>query len=126
MLAAWVGTSTAASSATSASVAPNPTMRQQKLGRRPPGETTPGSRYWGACSSHRPLAVTPSASSSCEPRPTTRSSKACGSSSTDVMVKDAAAIDLYERLGWRRIGTAEHDNGQGANYPAYLYVSPDS
>jgi GNAT superfamily N-acetyltransferase len=42
----------------------------------------------------------------------------------DVMAKDATAIALYERLGWTRIGTAEHDNGHGATFPAYLYVSP--
>ena len=42
----------------------------------------------------------------------------------DVMEKDAAAIRLYERLGWRRIGTTSHDSGRGENVPAYCYVSP--
>jgi len=27
----------------------------------------------------------------------------------DVMTKDVAAIALYERLGWRRIGTTQHE-----------------
>jgi GNAT superfamily N-acetyltransferase len=42
----------------------------------------------------------------------------------DVMTKDAAAIKLYERLGWQRIGTTDHDNGHGDTIPAYCYVSP--
>ena len=42
----------------------------------------------------------------------------------DVMTKDAAAIRLYERLGWYRIGTTEHDNGRGRLVPAICYVSP--
>lgn len=42
----------------------------------------------------------------------------------DVMTKDAAAIKLYERLGWRRIGQTEHDNGHGTTVPAYCYVAP--
>lgn len=42
----------------------------------------------------------------------------------DVMAKDAAAIKLYERLGWRRIGQTEHDNGHGTTVPAYCYVAP--
>lgn len=42
----------------------------------------------------------------------------------DVMTKDAAAIRLYERLGWRRIGTTEHDNGRGSLVPAICFVSP--
>ncbi|WP_197320592.1 GNAT family N-acetyltransferase [Saccharomonospora sp. NB11] len=41
----------------------------------------------------------------------------------DVMEKDQAAIRLYERLGWRRIGVTEHDSGHGL-VPAYCYVSP--
>jgi len=42
----------------------------------------------------------------------------------DVMEKDAAAIRLYERLGWRRISTTWHDSGRGEDVPAYCYVSP--
>jgi GNAT superfamily N-acetyltransferase len=42
----------------------------------------------------------------------------------DVMTKDTAAINLYERLGWRRIGTTDHDNGRGETIPAYCYVGP--
>ena len=42
----------------------------------------------------------------------------------DVMAKDTAAIAIYERLGWQRIGTAMHDTGHGTEVPAYLYVSP--
>ncbi|NMI00863.1 GNAT family N-acetyltransferase [Pseudonocardia acidicola] len=42
----------------------------------------------------------------------------------DVMTKDHTAITLYERLGWQRIGTADHDNGKGQTVPAYCYVSP--
>ena len=42
----------------------------------------------------------------------------------DVMTKDTAAIRLYERLGWLRIGTTEHDNGHGQLIPAHCYVSP--
>ena len=42
----------------------------------------------------------------------------------DVMTKDAAAIRLYERLDWRRIGTTKHDDGHGHAIDAYCYVSP--
>ena len=42
----------------------------------------------------------------------------------DVMAKDAAAIKLYERLGWRRIGMTDHDDGHGDAVPAYCYTSP--
>lgn len=42
----------------------------------------------------------------------------------DVMAKDAAATRLYERLGWRRIGTAQHADGSGRLVPAICYVSP--
>ena len=31
---------------------------------------------------------------------------------------------LYERLGWRRIGTTKHDDGHGNAIDAYCYVSP--
>jgi ribosomal protein S18 acetylase RimI-like enzyme len=42
----------------------------------------------------------------------------------DVMAKDSAAIALYERLGWRRIGTTNHDDGRGNTIPAYCFASP--
>lgn len=41
----------------------------------------------------------------------------------DVMTKDRTAIRLYERLGWRPLGTTEHDSGHGL-VPAVCYVSP--
>lgn len=42
----------------------------------------------------------------------------------DVMAKDAAAIKLYERTGWQRIGSTQHDDGHGHPIAAYCYVSP--
>lgn len=42
----------------------------------------------------------------------------------DVMNKDTAAIRLYERLGWTRIGTAVHRYGNGQEILAYCYVAP--
>lgn len=42
----------------------------------------------------------------------------------DVITKDEAAIALYERLGWRRLGTADHDGGQGNTVLAYCYIGP--
>ncbi|MER7576503.1 GNAT family N-acetyltransferase [Streptomyces sp. NPDC126514] len=42
----------------------------------------------------------------------------------DVMVKDASAIRLYERLGWRKIGETNHHFGSGETIPAVCYVSP--
>ncbi|MFC8565418.1 GNAT family N-acetyltransferase [Streptomyces sp. NPDC057245] len=42
----------------------------------------------------------------------------------DVMEKDAAAIRLYERLGWRKIGETIHHFGSGETIPAVCYVSP--
>jgi GNAT superfamily N-acetyltransferase len=42
----------------------------------------------------------------------------------DVMTKDAAAIRLYDRLGWQRIGTTQHDDGHGHAIDAYCYSSP--
>ncbi|MFE7383479.1 GNAT family N-acetyltransferase [Streptomyces zhihengii] len=42
----------------------------------------------------------------------------------DVMVKDASAIRLYERLGWRKIGETVHHFGSGETIPAVCYVSP--
>lgn len=42
----------------------------------------------------------------------------------DVMTKDAAAIHLYERLGWRKIGETLHPFGNGKTSPAVCYVAP--
>ncbi|MEV4502717.1 GNAT family N-acetyltransferase [Streptomyces klenkii] len=42
----------------------------------------------------------------------------------DVMTKDAAAMRLYERLGWRRIGEATHHFGDGQSTRAVCYVAP--
>ncbi|WP_424861984.1 GNAT family N-acetyltransferase [Streptomyces sp. MMS24-I29] len=44
----------------------------------------------------------------------------------DVMAKDSAAIRLYERLGWRRIGRIDHEFGNGCTVDALAYVSPES
>lgn len=41
----------------------------------------------------------------------------------DVMAKDQAAIRLYERIGWHRIGTTSHDSGHG-EVLALCYLSP--
>ncbi|GLZ48075.1 hypothetical protein Acsp06_42600 [Actinomycetospora sp. NBRC 106375] len=40
------------------------------------------------------------------------------------MTKDTAAIAIYERLGWQRIGSTMHDIGHGAEVPACHYVRP--
>lgn len=42
----------------------------------------------------------------------------------DVMTKDTAAIRLYERLGWRKFGTAVHAFGEGGKTDAACYVAP--
>ncbi|MDH2393139.1 GNAT family N-acetyltransferase [Streptomyces sp. HNM0663] len=42
----------------------------------------------------------------------------------DVMTKDKAAIRLYERLGWSRLGEVVHTFGEGQQTPAVCYVSP--
>ncbi|MFI6344978.1 GNAT family N-acetyltransferase [Streptomyces sp. NPDC050560] len=42
----------------------------------------------------------------------------------DVMTKDVAAMRLYERLGWQKIGEATHHFGDGQSIPAVCYVSP--
>ncbi|MFI5792078.1 GNAT family N-acetyltransferase [Streptomyces sp. NPDC051677] len=42
----------------------------------------------------------------------------------DVMVKDAAAMRLYERLGWLRTGHVAHPYGQGQGIEAACYVAP--
>lgn len=44
----------------------------------------------------------------------------------DVMTKDAAAIRLYERLGWNRIGTATHSYGNDQHVDAYCYAAEPS
>ncbi|MEU5163517.1 GNAT family N-acetyltransferase [Streptomyces sp. NPDC020875] len=42
----------------------------------------------------------------------------------DVMSKDTAAIRLYERLGWRKIGETAHTFGSGQTITALCYVAP--
>jgi ribosomal protein S18 acetylase RimI-like enzyme len=42
----------------------------------------------------------------------------------DVMLKDKAAIRLYERLGAQRIATLTHSYGDGLTEPAAVYVVP--
>lgn len=42
----------------------------------------------------------------------------------DVMEKDRAAIRLYERLGWKNIGSAWHRFGAGEEVAAQCYVAP--
>lgn len=42
----------------------------------------------------------------------------------DVIDKDRAAIRLYERLGWERIGSARHMFGQGQVTTAFCYMAP--
>jgi GNAT superfamily N-acetyltransferase len=42
----------------------------------------------------------------------------------DVMLKDQAAIHLYETLGCRRLGTFEHRHSDGLVEPAAVYVAP--
>ncbi|PJE96943.1 GNAT family N-acetyltransferase [Streptomyces carminius] len=44
----------------------------------------------------------------------------------DVMTKDTAAIRLYERLGWRRIGETTHHYGDGRQTGALCYAAPPS
>ncbi|MFF8911940.1 GNAT family N-acetyltransferase [Streptomyces sp. NPDC015032] len=42
----------------------------------------------------------------------------------EVMAKDTAAIRLYERLGWVKIGEAIHRYGNGQTINAACYVAP--
>ncbi|MEU9786151.1 GNAT family N-acetyltransferase [Streptomyces phaeochromogenes] len=42
----------------------------------------------------------------------------------DVMAKDMAAIRLYERLGWQKLGPTTHTYGDGDRTDAVCYVSP--
>ncbi|MCX5398167.1 N-acetyltransferase [Streptomyces sp. NBC_00102] len=42
----------------------------------------------------------------------------------DVMAKDVAAIRLYERLGWHKIGETIHHFGASETIPAVCYVAP--
>lgn len=42
----------------------------------------------------------------------------------DVMIKDRAAIRLYERLGAQRIADLTHQYGDGLGEPAAIYVVP--
>lgn len=42
----------------------------------------------------------------------------------DVMLKDQKAIQLYESLGSRRLGTITHHHSEGLEEPAAVYVAP--
>ncbi|MFC4498846.1 MULTISPECIES: GNAT family N-acetyltransferase [Streptomyces] len=42
----------------------------------------------------------------------------------DVMVKDQAALRLYERLGWLRTGRTTHHFGAGQSIEAICYAAP--
>lgn len=42
----------------------------------------------------------------------------------DVMLKDDAAIRLYEHLGWRHLGDVDHDDGHGHTVRAACYAAP--
>ncbi|MGW6461783.1 GNAT family N-acetyltransferase [Streptomyces sp. NPDC055078] len=42
----------------------------------------------------------------------------------DVMEKDTAAIRLYERLGWQKLGVTTHVYGDAKSAKAVCYVSP--
>lgn len=42
----------------------------------------------------------------------------------DVLLKDAAAVRLYERVGWKRIGSASHSFGAAQEAAALCFVSP--
>ncbi|MGW3952942.1 GNAT family N-acetyltransferase [Streptomyces sp. NPDC004752] len=42
----------------------------------------------------------------------------------DVMVKDTAAIRLYERLGWLKTGLTAHRYGDGQHINAICYMAP--
>ena len=42
----------------------------------------------------------------------------------DVMLKDQAAIQLYETAGSRRLGVIEHHHSDGKTEPAAVYVAP--
>lgn len=41
----------------------------------------------------------------------------------DVVEKDRAAIRLYEKMGWKRIGEASHAYGSGSSIKAFLYAA---
>ncbi|WNI16254.1 GNAT family N-acetyltransferase [Actinacidiphila sp. ITFR-21] len=43
----------------------------------------------------------------------------------DVVERDSAAVRLYERLGWRAIGGAQHPYGDGRRVAVRCYVGPD-
>jgi GNAT superfamily N-acetyltransferase len=44
----------------------------------------------------------------------------------DVMEKDQTAIRLYEMMGCKRIGTIQHDAGDGTTHPAAVYEAPQA
>jgi len=41
------------------------------------------------------------------------------------MAKDAAAIHIYESLGWRRLGPTTHHVEPDRVEPAFAYVAPE-
>jgi ribosomal protein S18 acetylase RimI-like enzyme len=42
----------------------------------------------------------------------------------DVMLKDQAAIRLYEATGCKRLGIIDHHHSDGKTEPAAVYVAP--
>lgn len=38
----------------------------------------------------------------------------------EVLEKDVAAVELYERRGWRKVKVVDHENGQGDRYPSLI------
>ncbi|MFG3492505.1 GNAT family N-acetyltransferase [Streptomyces sp. NPDC047972] len=44
----------------------------------------------------------------------------------DVLTKDAAAIRLYQRLGWTKIGEASHIFGDNQRVDAICFVAPEA
>lgn len=42
----------------------------------------------------------------------------------DVMLKDRAAIQLYEAAGCKRLGVIEHHHSDGKTEPAAVYIAP--
>jgi ribosomal protein S18 acetylase RimI-like enzyme len=44
----------------------------------------------------------------------------------DVMLKDQAAIHLYETLGCHRLGTIDHRHSDGLVEPAAVYLAPSA
>jgi ribosomal protein S18 acetylase RimI-like enzyme len=44
----------------------------------------------------------------------------------DVMLKDRAAIHVYETLGCHRLGTIDHRHSDGLVEPAAVYLAPSA